>query len=401
MDNLIKEIQGGVCAPQDVLASSLTAGIKESGRSDMALLKFPAGTNSSGVFTKNLVCAAPVIICREVVKKNLLRAILINSGNANACTGEKGEKDARLLCSSLAELINCNPENVAICSTGIIGIELPMSKMLPALENLVSGLSGNNGGPASEAIMTTDTCPKEYAVEVDFPEGKARIGGMAKGAGMIAPNMATMLAFLTTDVNISKDIMDKILGDCVDQTFNAITIDGDTSTNDSVIVASTGSSIQIDSEDSISLFSFALKKVCKQLSLSILKDGEGVSKVVSINVSGANNNSDADSVARAVAESLLVKTAINGELPNWGRILAAAGYSGVNFNPEIFGLRIGDVSVMESGSAVDGWENALLDVLKEDEYNIDINLGKGEGVATVWTTDLSSDYVRINADYRT
>tara|TARA_A100001037_G_scaffold69745_3_gene62231 strand:+ start:15413 stop:16618 length:1206 start_codon:yes stop_codon:yes gene_type:complete len=401
MDNLIKKIQGGVCAPHDVLASSLTAGIKESGRPDMAFLKFPVGTNSSGVFTKNLVCAAPVVICREVVQKNKLRGILVNSGNANACTGEKGEKDARLLCSSLADLIDCNSENIAMCSTGIIGVQLPMSKMLSALEHLVSGLSSNNGGPASEAIMTTDTCPKEYAVEVDFPEGKVRIGGMAKGAGMIAPNMATMLAFLTTDANISKDIMDQILVDCVNRTFNAITIDGDTSTNDSVIIASTGSSIEIDSKDSISLFHFALHKVCKQLSLSILRDGEGVSKVVSINVSGANNNSDADSVARSVSESLLVKTAINGELPNWGRILAAAGYSGVKFDPEIFGLAIGDVSVMEGGSPVGGWENALLDVLKEDEYNIDINLGDGEGRATVWTTDLSSDYVRINADYRT
>ena len=401
MDNLIRKIEGGVCAPQSVIASSFTAGIKESGRSDMALIQFPAGTNASGVFTKNLVCAAPVVICREVVEKNLLRAILVNSGNANACTGDRGEEDARLLCSSLADLIGCKPENIAMCSTGIIGVELPMEIMLPALENLVSGLSGENGGPAAEAIMTTDTCPKEYAVEVDFPEGKVLIGGMAKGAGMIAPNMATMLAFLTTDAIISKDILDKILADCVNQSFNAITIDGDTSTNDSVIIASTGVSIKIESDESISLFHFALRKVCQELSLSILRDGEGVSKVVSINVSGANNDFDAHTVARSVAESLLVKTAINGELPNWGRILAAAGYSGVNFDPKVFVLRIGDVNVMESGTAVDGWENSLLSVLKEDEYNIYIRIGEGKGTATVWTTDLSSDYVRINADYRT
>jgi glutamate N-acetyltransferase/amino-acid N-acetyltransferase len=401
MDNLIKEIQGGVCASQDVLASSLTAGIKESGRPDMTLIQLPVGSNSSGVFTKNLVCAAPVVICREVMQKNALRAILINSGNANACTGEKGEDDARLLCSSLASLMDCKPENIAICSTGIIGVELPMDKMLPALDKLVSGLAKDNGGPAAEAIMTTDTCPKEYAVEVDFPEGKVRIGGMAKGAGMIAPDMATMLAFLTTDANISKEIMDQILIDCVNQTFNAITIDGDTSTNDTVIIASTRSSIKIDNEESISLFDFALKKVCKELSLSILRDGEGVSKVVSINVSGANNDSDAHLVARSVSQSLLVKTAINGELPNWGRILAAAGYSGADFDPKVFNLEIGDIDVMKRGSAVNGWENALLDILKKDEYNIEINLGEGEGTATVWTTDLSSDYVRINADYRT
>jgi glutamate N-acetyltransferase/amino-acid N-acetyltransferase len=401
MDNLIKEIQGGVCASQDVLASSLTAGIKESGRPDMTLIQLPVGSNSSGVFTKNLVCAAPVVICREVMQKNALRAILINSGNANACTGEKGEDDARLLCSSLASLMDCKPENIAICSTGIIGVELPMDKMLPALDKLVSGLAKDNGGPAAEAIMTTDTCPKEYAVEVDFPEGKVRIGGMAKGAGMIAPDMATMLAFLTTDANISKEIMDQILIDCVNQTFNAITIDGDTSTNDTVIIASTRSSIKIDNEESISLFDFALKKVCKELSLSILRDGEGVSKVVSINVSGANNDSDAHLVARSVSQSLLVKTAINGELPNWGRILAAAGYSGADFDPKVFNLEIGDIGVMKRGSAVNGWENALLDILKKDEYNIEINLGEGEGTATVWTTDLSSDYVRINADYRT
>ena len=401
MDDFIKKIEGGVCAPQDVLASAFTAGIKESGRPDMALLQFPIGTNTSGVFTKNLVCAAPVLICREVVDRNLLRAILVNSGNANACTGEKGEEDARMLCSSLANLMNCNPENIAMCSTGIIGVELPTGLMLSALEGLVSGLSTENGGSAAEAIMTTDTCPKEYALEVDFPEGKVRIGGMAKGAGMIAPNMATMLAFLTTDANVSKEVLDKILVECVNETFNAITIDGDTSTNDSVIVASTGSSIKIESEESISRFHFALRKICEELSLSILRDGEGVSKVVSIKVSGTKNNFDAHSVARSVAESLLVKTALNGELPNWGRILAAAGYSGVDFNPKIFGLRIGDVSVMEDGVAVDGWETALLSVLKEEEYGIEINVGKGKGTATVWTTDLSSDYVRINADYRT
>lgn len=402
MDNGVQIIQGGVCAAKGVRASAATAGIKESGRPDMTLIEFTPPAKAAGVYTRNLVCAAPVTLCRERVGNGPLRAILVNSGNANACTGKEGIEDARMLCREVAARLNCSEEEVVMSSTGLIGAPLPTEKMVAALDGLVEGLSEGRGGEAAEAIMTTDTHPKEYAVSVDLPDGSIRLGGMTKGAGMIAPDMATMLAYVTTDAEVSENILAELLRAATAESFNCVTIDGDMSTNDTVILAATGASgVRIEGGEVLTRFEAALRKLCTELALSILRDGEGVTKVVEIRIEGAASEEDARRAARSVAESLLVKTALFGGLPNWGRYFAAAGYSGARVDQNRMSLKIGEVSVVEDGTPLSGWENSLTEVLKRHEYSVVLGLGSGEAKSRFWTTDISYDYVRINADYRT
>lgn len=398
----IQVIEGGVCAAGGVRASAATAGIKESGRPDMTLIVFDPLAEAAGVYTRNLVCAAPVVLCRERVGKGPLRAILVNSGNANACTGQTGLSDAYHLCDGVAGVLGCTPDEVVMSSTGLIGANLPVELMEAKFGELVAGLSQDSGTSSAEAIMTTDTRPKEYAVSVELPEGMIRIGGMSKGAGMIAPDMATMLAYVTTDAAVSAELLAKLLRSASDMSFNCVTIDGDTSTNDTAILAATGASgIRVEGGEALERFEAALKQVCLELALAIVRDGEGVTKVVQIRVEGAASDADARLAARSVSESLLVKTAINGNLPNWGRIFAAAGYSGASLAPERLYLKFDDVDIVRDGAPIGGRDASLRKVLEKPEYTATLGLGVGGASANFWTTDLSREYVTINADYRT
>lgn len=403
MTSFLREIGGGVCAARGVRASAATAGIKESGRPDMTLLCFDPPAQAAGVFTRNKVCAAPVLLCRERVGRGPLRAILVNSGNANACTGRQGLQDARRLTQSLAKRLGCPPARVVMSSTGLIGQRLPVDLMERALDGLVQGLAPEKGREAAVAIMTTDTRPKEFAVEIALPGGRSvRLGGMTKGAGMIAPDMATMLAYLTTDAAIPSRTLLPALRRAAALTFNCVTVDGDTSTNDTLILAATGASgVRVAGAEALGRFRAGLERVCRELALAILRDGEGVTKVVEIRIRGAASPADARRAGRAVGESLLVKTAFYGGLPNWGRIFAAAGRSGARISPDRMSLRIGGVPVVRSGAPVEGWEGPLAPVLRRPEFTVELHLGAGRAEGAVWTTDLSHEYVKINADYRT
>ena len=398
----IQAIEGGICAAEGVRASSVTAGIKYSGNPDMVLLVFDPPAAAAGVYTRNKMCAAPVTLCRERIGKSPLRSFLVNSGNANACTGEQGYRDAVSLCGEVADALDCPEAQVAMSSTGLIGAPLPMELMKAQIANLVSGLSAEGGNEAALGIMTTDTRPKEYAVRVNGPEGVYRIGGIAKGAGMIAPDMATMLAYVATDAVVAQGDLQNILRAVVRKTFNCVTIDGDTSTNDTVILAATGASgVALESAEALSRFEGGLYRVCKELALSIVRDGEGVNKVVEVKITGAASEEQARMAAKSVSESLLVKTAIHGEMPNWGRMFAAAGYSGADVAPEKMSLKFENVEVMRDGAPVPGWVDALAPMLKQPEYGLELGLGVGDAEAVFWTTDLSAEYVRFNADYKT
>ena len=398
----IQAIEGGVCAAEGVRAASVTAGIKYSGNPDMVLLVFDPPATAAGVYTRNKVCAAPVTLCRERIGKSPLRAFLVNSGNANACTGEQGYQDAVSLCGEVADALDCPEAQVAMSSTGLIGAPLPVELMKAQIANLVSGLSAEGGQEAAVGIMTTDTRPKEYAVLVNGPEGPYHIGGITKGAGMIAPDMATMLAYIATDAVVVQADLQAILRAVVRKTFNCVTIDGDTSTNDTVILAATGATgVALESAEAMERFEAGLYRVCKELALSIVRDGEGVNKVVEVKITGAASEEQAHLAAKSVSESMLVKTAIHGEMPNWGRMFAAAGYSGADVAPEKMSLRFGNVEVMRDGAPVPGWADSLAPLLKQPEYGLELGLGVGDAEAVFWTTDLSAEYVRFNADYKT
>ena len=398
----IQAIEGGVCAAEGVRAASVTAGIKPSGNPDMVLLAFDPPATAAGVYTRNKMCAAPVTLCRERVGKSPLRAFLVNSGNANACTGEQGYRDAVSLCGEVADALDCPEAQVAMSSTGLIGAPLPVELMKSQIANLVSGLSVEGGHDAAVGIMTTDTRPKEYAVRVNAEEGVFHVGGITKGAGMIAPDMATMLAFVFTDARLPAPALDRLLRQAVNRSFNSITVDGDTSTNDTVILAATGASgVALESEEALARFEAGLHRVCKELALAIVRDGEGVNKVVEVKITGAASEEQAHLAAKSVSESLLVKTAIHGEMPNWGRMFAAAGYSGADVAPEKMSLKFEEVEVMRDGAPVPGWADSLAPLLKRPEYGLELGLGVGDAEAVFWTTDLSADYVRFNADYKT
>ncbi len=398
----IQAIDGGICAAEGVRAASVTAGIKPSGKPDMVLLAFDPPAAAAGVYTQNKMCAAPVTLCRERVGKSPLRAFLVNSGNANACTGRQGYEDAVSLCGEVADSLDCPEAQVAMSSTGLIGAPLPVDAMKGQIANLMSGLSSDNGHEAAVGIMTTDTRPKEHAVRVRADESVFHIGGITKGAGMIAPDMATMLAYIATDAACSQADLQTILRAVVRKTFNCVTIDGDTSTNDTVILAATGASgVAVESAEALKRFEAGLYRVCKELALSIVRDGEGVNKVVEVKITGAASEEQARLAAKSVSESLLVKTAIHGEMPNWGRMFAAAGYSGADLAPEKMSLTIENVQVMRDGAPVPGWAEDLAPLLKQPEYGLELELGVGDAEAVFWTTDLSAEYVRFNADYKT
>jgi len=394
-------IKGGITAPQGYLASGVSAGIKKKGL-DLAVVFSSQPASAAGVFTRNRVQAAPVLLSRENLKfsRGRARAILVNSGCANACTGEQGMKDSLVSARCLASLLNVDPAQVLVASTGVIGSFLPVPKMLKGISSAASALNSKGGGAAVRAIMTTDTREKTVAVEGRIGGKTVRIGGMAKGAGMIHPQMATMLAFITTDAQVAPRELNRLLHRAVERTFNCLTVDGDTSTNDTVLVLANGASsaAALDGRSS-ALFEKGLTLVCEELAKSIARDGEGATKFVEILVRGAADFEAARTVAKTIANSPLVKTALYGEELNWGRILCAVGYSGIPFDPERIGLSLNGIPIFRGGAPVNATRARAEKALKSHDLLIEVDLGGSRASARVWTCDFSHKYVDINASY--
>ncbi len=391
-----------VPSPEGFLYSAAKAGIKYPDRYDLALIYSKKPAQIAGVFTTNQIKAAPVKICMKRIKSGVGQAIILNSGNANACTGKKGIEDALIITEKLAEKLTINKEHVYPLSTGVIGMEMPIEKIITAIDELVSGLGKFEPLQVAKAIMTTDTFPKISYRQIKSGSHVVTVLGICKGAGMIAPNMATMLCVILTDAKIQSPELKLFLKNAVAQTFNCITVDGDMSTNDTVIMLANGESdCRIEKKTSLwGQFRDALNEVCLELSKMIVKDGEGATKFITVNVKGAKTAQDAKKIAKTVANSPLVKTAFYGEDPNWGRIIAAVGYAGVPIKEEKIEISINNIILFDKGIPTLR-ENELENALKEQEIDIQINLNLGKAEARIYTTDLSEEYVRINSAYRT
>jgi glutamate N-acetyltransferase/amino-acid N-acetyltransferase len=394
---------GGVATPLGFRAAGISAGIKRTGAPDLALLVCDVPAAAAAVFTLNKAQAAPVLVSREHLTRSggRARAIVANSGCANACTGDEGLADARAMTAETARLVGCADEEVLVASTGVIGVNLPMANIGSGLPRAFAALGGDQGAAAARAIMTTDPFPKEAAASVAIDDHEVLIGGMAKGSGMIEPMMATMLAFVTTDAAVPPPLLQRALRDAVNTTFNAITVDGECSTNDTVFLLASGKSGATITERSYPLFVDGLTAVCRELALGIVRGGEGATKLVTVRVSGAASESDARLAAKAIANSPLVKTAIHGGDPNWGRLIAVAGRSGAAFELSRAVVTIGTVVLFENGRPYDDRAPQAAAYLQGTDLTVGVDLGSGSAAATVWTCDLSAEYVRINADYRT
>ncbi|MCU0241856.1 MAG: bifunctional glutamate N-acetyltransferase/amino-acid acetyltransferase ArgJ [Vicinamibacteria bacterium] len=393
-----------IMAPEGFTASAVAAGIKkDTQRLDLALIAAAQPCAAAAVFTTNRAQAAPVLVSREHIASGRARAIVINAGCANAGTGEGGLEDTRETARLVAQALACRPQEVLVASTGVIGVRLPMDKIRAAIPTLASSLSRDNGGEVARAILTTDTCAKEVVVEFPVGQATARIGAIAKGAGMIAPNMATLLAFFTTDAAIVSPLLRLALKEAVDATLNRITVDGDTSTNDTAVILASGAlgnAPIVDQGRDYDAFRFALKEAARRLADLLIRDGEGVTRVAEVCVEGLRSAAEADRIARVVAESPLVKTALNGGDPNWGRILAAAGRAGVDVNMNAVDIFLGDVWVAEHGAARDYDEAEAVRALREDPVRVRVRFHDGAASGVVWTCDLSQAYVDINGSYR-
>lgn len=400
----IRAIKGGVTAPRGFKAVGVHAGIKAE-KLDMALLASDVPAVSAGVFTTNRVQAAPVKVCREVLRRGVARAVVVNSGSANACTGVQGMKDARQMGRLAAKALGVSPATVFTCSTGTIGKPLPMEKIARGITMAAAVLSPEGGQLAAKAIMTTDTVDKQAAVELTIDGKQVRVGGMAKGSGMIAPNMATMLCFMTTDAAVTRAALQTCLSEVADVSFNRITVDGDCSTNDTVLFLANGvagnRSLRPGHKD-WARFVEAVRTVALDLARQIVRDGEGATKFVTVTVKGATTEADADRAARAVANSLLVKTSWFGMDPNWGRVIAAIGYSGAKVNTDRVDISFDGVAAVKGGRKAPGFAlEQLEEVLRRPAFEIVANLRLGRGEATVYTCDCSYEYVKINASYLT
>jgi glutamate N-acetyltransferase/amino-acid N-acetyltransferase len=391
-----------VTAPLGFRAAGVAAGIKPD-RLDLALVAADRPCAAAGVFTSNLAQAAPVLVSREHLAGARARAIVANAGCANAATGAVGLEDAREMAALAAHAVGCPAQEVVVASTGVIGVRLPMDKLRTGVACAGGRLSREGGADAARAIMTTDTRPKEVAVAFPVAGRSCLVGGMAKGAGMIAPNMATMLAFFTTDASVAPELLRRALGAAVGESLNRITVDGDTSTNDCAVVLASGASgapaIEREGAD-LEAFSRALAGAARELALMLVRDGEGVTRVAEIRVEGARTSAEADRIARTVAESPLVKTALHGGDPNWGRVLAAVGRAGVPLDVSKLSLWIGDVHVAERGAALEYAENTAAAAMQEDPVRLRIGLAEGHASGFIWTSDFSHGYVDINAHYR-
>jgi len=390
--------------PQGYRFSAVRAGIKKSGRPDLALIVSDSPAACAGVFTRNRVVAAPVELTRQRIADGLCQAVLVNAGNANACTGEQGMQDARQCGALAAAALGVAEDRVAIASTGIIGVPLPMDCFERAVPEVAQALQPDAFMDVAQAIMTTDAFTKVASRTVTTPQGACRILGLAKGAGMIHPDMATMLAFVLTDAAVPVATLEQLLRQGVAQSFNAITVDGDTSTNDTVLLLANGASgiYPAATAQGAEAFAAALDEVLLELAKMIVRDGEGASKLVTIRIVGATDDAVARTVARSVATSSLVKCAFFGADPNWGRIIAAAGYSGAKFDPALVDIRFGEVLLAQAGSGQGKEaEKAAAEVLRQPEFTVTVDLHQGPGEASYYTSDLTYDYVRINAEYHT
>lgn len=402
----MREVQGGVTAPTGFLAAGVHADVKGKGGSkkDVAVLFSRVPCTAAGVYTLNKVKAAPVVLSDLRLKAGRLQAVVANSGNANACTGEQGMKDAVFMAELTARKLGLEPDAVAVASTGVIGVPLPMDRVARGITQAAAALSPEGGHDAALAIMTTDTFDKQFAVQVELSGTPVTIGAMAKGSGMIHPNMATMLGFVTTDAAVDAGALHVALKAATDKSFNMITVDGDTSTNDMVVALANGLAknprIMVGSAE-YGIFAAALEEVLIHLAREIARDGEGATKLLEVRVKGAPTVADARKAARAVCQSPLVKTAVFGEDANWGRVLAALGYSGAEFNPAGVDLWLGDLPMMKAGAPLPLDEEAAAKILKEKTVVFTADLHSGDAEATAWGCDLSYDYVKINGSYRT
>lgn len=380
------------------------AGIKKVGKLDLALIVADRPAVCAGTFTRNRVVAAPVVLSRERVASGLCQAVLVNSGNANACTGAQGLADARRCTALAAQALGIAEELVAVCSTGVIGVPLPMARFEEQTAALAAELRADGAEAVSRAIMTTDAFAKTATRKVTVSGRECRIAGLAKGAGMIHPDMATMLAFVMTDASLDAGLAGELLRRAVNRTFNRITVDRDTSTNDTVLLLASGAAGAPDlagDATGCAAFAAALEEVLQELAKMIVRDGEGATRLVRVQVDGARSEADALTVARSIATSALVKTAFFGADANWGRIIAAAGYAGVELDQEKVAIRFDDVPMVANGLGLGAAQEALATaVLKQPEYTVTVDLGLGSASAWYYTSDLGYEYVRINADYR-
>lgn len=397
----MEKIPGGICVTGGIQAAGVSCGLKKNGDKDLALIFSQKPATAAGVFTKNKFRAAPLLLTEKHLQ-NPIRAVVVNSGNANACTGEQGAKDALTMAEITARELNIRTEEVLVSSTGVIGVYLPMDKLAAGIKLAAADLSPQGGGAAARAIMTTDTVPKEYACRVTTKEGSFHVAGMAKGSGMICPDMATMLGFLVTDAQVEKDLLQKALREAVKHSFNLITVDGDTSTNDMVILISTGTARQTIGEGGPlwPIFQEAVTRVCQELAAMIVADGEGATKVIKLTIKGIPGYETGRGLARAILNSLLVKTAIFGEDANWGRIITAMGYSGIDFLPELVDIYLGDLQVTAAGKGLRFDEAEAKKILSQREISILVDLHLGPEAITALGCDLSYEYVTINSSYR-
>jgi glutamate N-acetyltransferase/amino-acid N-acetyltransferase len=401
----VEWLEGGITAVPGILAGGVAAGIKPSGKKDIALVYSSTPARMAAVFTTNQVKGAPVIVSMEHARGGAAQAILASSGCSNVCTGERGIKDAREMTKQVGDLLRIPPTHILIAATGVIGVPLPMDKIRAALPKLVKSLSPQGGRAAAEAIMTTDTRIKEAALRVDVNGRPVTMGGIAKGVGMIEPHMATMFCFIATDAVVARTALTGVVRRSVDRSFNRITVDSDQSTSDTVAVLANGLAENAPLEPGgrgLRQFSAALDALMGTLARMLVADGEGATKLVAVTVRGAASRRDALTAARSVANSPLVKTAINGQDPNWGRIMMALGKSAARVEQEKVGITFNDEKMVERGMLREGVRlDRVREIMGGAEYEVIIDLGLGRSEERVWTCDLSEEYVRINGKYTT
>ena len=399
----MKKIDATISAPQGFCAAGVKANIKKSGKHDVGLLYCETPASVAGVFTQNKIAAAPVHISRAAAGRDYARALIVNSGCANACTGDQGMLDARAMVQMTANALDISTNEVLVCSTGVIGQLLPMGKVADGIRDVAKEIGKQDGSEFALAIMTTDTFMKKAAYEIEIDGHKVLLSGVAKGAGMIHPNMATMLCFITTDVNICPKVLKKMVSEIANKSFNMIVVDGDTSTNDTMLVMASNlaGNCQIDSEQHPDYNNFyqALLAISQDLAKLIVRDGEGATKFLEINVKGAKDFAQAKMAAMSIAKSPLVKTAFFGKDANWGRIICAAGYSGADLDPKNVTLHIEDLCIMKNGLDTEYNVQRLTAIMQNTDIKITLDLAVGNEEATVWTCDFSYDYVKINAEY--
>jgi glutamate N-acetyltransferase / amino-acid N-acetyltransferase len=405
---MIKVVSGGITAPNGFKAGSVHCGLKRSIKNhDIGIIVSEKPCKAAALFTTNQIVAAPIKYSRKIVKKGIVQAIVVNSGNANACTGERGYKDAETMARLTAKHLNISPDKVIVASTGIIGRPLPMKKIRSGIKkaSVVLGKRHVNAANISMAIITTDTVPKHIAVKTRISGKEVTIGAIAKGSGMISPKMATMFCFITTDASISLNTLRSCIKKSVEHSFNQITVDGHMSTSDIVAILANGTAhnrtITFKSGNDTRSFQKALDYVTLCMAKAIVIDGEGATKFIQVDINEAKTKLDAKRIARTIAESPLVKTAINGEDPNWGRIISAAGYAGVKLDESRIKLLINKVLIYKNGLPVIPVPRKLLSEMKKKEIKIQLYLGMGGNSTTFWTCDLSKEYIKINAEYHT